>query len=355
MMPRIQAIGLGVPQYCVPQRAVQELVAQRFAPAFPEIQRYLTIFRHAQIDTRYLVRPLEWWHEPRSFAECNNVFIEEALNLSCQAIEACLQPLDLTPNDIDHLVVVTTTGLAAPSLDALLMQRLGMPRQMRRTPIWGLGCAGGLGGLNTAFDYLRAEPNQRVLLINVEFCSLTYLADDFSKRNLIATSLFGDGVTAVLLEGDQVAPRQPGLGQIVGTLSHLYPDSAEIMGWNVVNAGFEVVFSSRIPTIVREEFRPLLEQFLAQHGLSQADLGRYLLHPGGAKVVQAYQESLQLADADLIVSRAVLREYGNMSSATIFFVMQQALATQPLAKDELGLLAVFGPGFSAELGLIRGQ
>ena len=161
-------------------------------------------------------------------------------------------------------------------------------------------------------------------------------------------------MAAVLLEGDQVPQRQPAKAKILGTLSTLYPDSAAIMGWNIIDAGFEVVFSSRIPSIVREEFPQLLKQFLAQHGLEQRDIGRYLLHPGGAKVITAYEDSLGLPADKLQITREVLRTYGNMSSSTIFFVLDEALRAQPLAEGEYGVLAVFGPGFSAELVLIRG-
>lgn len=357
-MPRIQSVATALPRYEVPQQAVQERVARHFAPAFPSIERYLPVFRHARIGTRWMVRPLEWWDEPRSFGTCNQVFIEEALALGAEAITRCLDGAGLAPRDIDHLMVVTTTGLAAPSLDALLINELGMGRHTRRTPIWGLGCAGGLGGLARASEYARAEPSHRVLLLNVEFCSLTYLASDRSKRNLIATSLFGDGVAAVLIEGDDAPPaaqagaqRAP---QILGSLSTLYPDSAEIMGWNVTDLGFEVVFSSRIPTIVRDEFPPILDQFLAQHGLQRRDISRYLLHPGGAKVIAAYEEALGLPAEALAITRDVLWNYGNMSSATIFFVVEQALRAAPLAAGEHGVMAVFGPGFSAELILIRG-
>ncbi len=354
-MPRIQALSTAVPAHETPQTAVQSVVRERFAPAYPNIERYLPIFRHSKIDTRFLVRPLEWWDTPRSFGEVNQVFVEEALHLGQAAIERCLAQADLAPAAIDHLIVVTTTGLAAPSLDALLIDRLAMGRHTRRTPIWGLGCAGGLGGLARACEYVRAEPTERVLLLNVEFCSLTYLADDFSKRNLIATSLFSDGVTAVLVEGDAVpASGRQGQAQVLGSLSTLYPDSAEIMGWNIVDAGFEVVFSSRIPSIVRDEFPQLLDYFLDTHGLGRADISRYILHPGGAKVLSAYGESLGLSDAALSVPSQILRRYGNMSSATIFFVLDAALEAEPLAADEHAVMAVFGPGFSAELSLIRG-
>lgn len=351
-MPHLQAISTAVPVHEIAQSAVQARVRDHFGPAYPAIERYLPVFRHAQIDTRFMVRPLEWWDEPRSFGTCNAVFIEEARALGAQAARRCLEAAGLGPEAIDHLIVVTTTGLAAPSLDALLINDLGLSRHTRRTPIWGLGCAGGLAGLARAAEYVRAYPEQRVLLLNIEFCSLTYLAQDFSKRNLIATSLFSDGVAAVLVAGDE-APGATG-PQIVETLSTLYPDSAEIMGWNVIDAGFEVVFSSRIPAIVREEFPPLLDAFLDSQGLRRTDLSRYLLHPGGAKVIGAYADALALPPEALATTSAVLRRYGNMSSATIFFVLDEALRAAPLAPGEHAVSAVFGPGFSAELALLRG-
>lgn len=357
-MPRIQSIGTAAPPYVIAQPDLQQHVRAHFEPAFPNIDQYLPIFQHAQIDTRCLVRPLDWWSEPRSFSTCNQVFIEEGLALGSQAIARCLEPTGLTPADIDHLLVVTTTGLAAPSLDALLINELGMGRHTRRTPIWGLRCAGWIAGLARANEYVRAMPTHRALLVNIEFCSLTFLTADLSKRNLIATSLFADGVSAVLIEGDQ-APRQTSRVSapqptILATLSTLYPDTPEIMGWRVIDAGFEVVFSSRIPGIVRNEFPALLHTFLGQHGLRQDDISRFLLHPGGAKVIAAYKEGLGLKEADLAATRSILRQYGNMSSSTIFFVVQESLREQPLAEGEYGVMAVFGPGFSAELALIRG-
>lgn len=352
-MAFIRSIATAVPRYEITQAAVQALVRQQFAPAFPAIDRYLPVFRHASIDTRFMARPLDWWAEPRSFSERNQVFVEETLVLARDASLRCLEQAGLTVADVGHLLVVTTTGLAAPSLDALLINELGLGRHTRRTPIWGLGCAGGLGGLARASEYVRAEPAQHALLINAEFCSLTYLPEDLSKRNLIATSLFADGVTAVLVSGADTAPG-PSQAQIVGTLSTLYPHSTEIMGWNIIDQGFEVVFSSRIPSIIRDEFVPLLDTFLAPYGLTRADISRFLLHPGGAKVIGAYREALGLSDAQLAVSSAVLRRYGNMSSATIFFVMEASLREQPLQPGEYAVGAVFGPGFSAELCLFKG-
>ena len=352
-MPRLLSIGTAIPRYSVPQQAVQERVRDLFHPAFPAIERYLPVFRHARIETRQLVRPLEWWDEPRSFGECNRVFIEEALILAEEAIEACLQPTGLTPAQIDHLFVVTTTGLAAPSLDALLIDRLGMGRHTRRTPIWGLGCAGGLGGLARANEYVRAEPGHYAVLVNIEFCSLTFLADDLSKRNLIATSLFGDGVTAVLVGGDETElnPQAP---QIIDSMSTVYPQSADIMGWKIVDRGFEVVFSSRIPSIVRDDFAPLLDTFLERHQLSRSAIERYILHPGGAKVINAYQTALDLSDSQLEGAWNILRDYGNMSSATIFFVLDYELQKQHLQPHEPAVMAVFGPGFTCELMMLRG-
>jgi alkylresorcinol/alkylpyrone synthase len=201
-MPIIRSVATALPAHMLPQERIRDLAREHFAPAFPEIDRYMSVFRHAQIDTRHFVAPLEWFTKPHSFKECNDLFIEAATALGEAAARRCLNAAGLEPTDVDHLIWVSTTGLAAPSPDALLINRLGMNSHIRRTPIWGLGCAGGVAGLARAYQYARAFPDQRVLLISAELCSATFQWNDRSKRNLIAASLFADGAAAVLIEGD---------------------------------------------------------------------------------------------------------------------------------------------------------
>lgn len=376
-MPVIRSVATALPPYALPQAAIRDLAREHFAPAFSEIERYMAVFRHAQIDTRHFVAPLEWFMTLHSFKECNDLFIEAATDLGETAARRCLAAADLAPAAVDHLIWVSTTGMAAPSPDALLINRLGLGIHTRRTPIWGLGCAGGVAGLARAFEYTRAFPDQRVLLLSVELCSVTFQWNDQSKRNLIAASLFADGAAALLVEGDQVAGRafpQPGGDRttadaertaqataatrhpvaILGTQSTLWLDTVRIMGWDIVDTGMQVVFSSRIPHIIQTLMRDNVAEFLAQYGLVIDDIDHWVLHPGGAKVISAYELALDIDPERLQHTRAVLRNCGNMSSSTVFFVLEDFLRAYTPAPGEYGVLAVLGPGFSCELALISG-
>jgi len=369
-MPRIRSVATALPPHALSQERIRDLAREHFAPAFPEIDRYLTVFRHAQIDMRHFAAPLEWFMTPHSFKQCNDLFIEVATTLGEQAARACLAQAGLEPGDVDHLIWVSTTGMAAPSPDAMLINRLGMGGHTRRTPIWGLGCAGGVAGLARAYDYTRAYPEQRVLLLAAELCSVTFQWNDHSKRNLIAASLFADGAAAVLVEGDTAGgwrmedggwgevgpnPQPPSpIPQVLGTQSTLWPETLDIMGWDMVDTGMQVVFSSRIPHIVQTLMRENVAEFLAPFGLGIDNIDHWILHPGGAKVIDAYQAALMIDPERLGHTRAVLRNHGNMSSTTVFFVLDAFLKAGQPGPGEYGVLAVLGPGFSCELALIRG-
>ncbi|MCU0492761.1 MAG: hypothetical protein MUD01_14310 [Chloroflexaceae bacterium] len=363
-MPVLRSFATALPPHMVTQAEARAFARQHFAPAFPEIDRYLTVFDHAEIDSRSLVVPPEWFLQPHSFGECNNTFIEWAVQLGETAARECLEQAGLTPQDVDHLIFVSTTGMAAPSVDAHLINRMAMNRHIRRTPVWGLGCAGGVAGLSRAYEYTTAFPDQRALLVSVELCSVTFQWNDDSKRNLIAASLFSDGAAAVLVEGDRVARQAPvdlaatteaaGPVSIIGTQSTLWPDTMHMMGWDMVDTGMRVVFSSRIPALVQEVMRDTVSGFLATYGLTLDDMSAFVLHPGGAKVIKAYESALGVDPERLAPVREVLRRHGNMSAVTIFFVYEEFTRRAPLGPGEYGLLAVLGPGFSCELALVRG-
>ncbi len=349
-MPRITTVATATPPHRVRQRDVQRLAREFFAPAIDNIDRYTSVFENAEIETRSLAAPLEWFAERRSWGEANDLWIETATALGTEAARCCLKAAQLTPQDVDHIFFVSTTGLAAPSIDARLMTLLNMPRHTRRTPIWGLGCAGGLAGLARASEYVRAFPQERALLVCVELCSLTFQFDDRSKRNLVAASLFGDGAAAVLVEGDAIGGAGP---DIMLTESTLLPDSLDLMGWDIVDTGMRVVFGAGIPRVVTAHYRDLASDFLRRAGLSLPQIDHHIYHPGGAKVLRAYEQAAELAPAALQHSRSVLRDYGNMSSATVLFVLKEFL-DHGIARGEHGLLTVFGPGFSSEMVLIKG-
>jgi alkylresorcinol/alkylpyrone synthase len=329
---------------------VQRLARQFFAPAIDNIDRYTSIFENAEIETRSLAAPLEWFTERRSWGEANDLWIETATMLGVEAARRCLAAARLAARDVDHIFFVSTTGLAAPSIDARIMTLLDMPRHTRRTPIWGLGCAGGIAGLARASEYVRAFPKGRALLVCVELCSLTFQFDDHSKRNLVAASLFGDGAAAVLVEGDALDGAGP---DIVATESTLFPNSLDLMGWDIVDSGMRVVFGAGIPRIVTAQYRGLATEFLGRYGLSLPQVDHHIYHPGGAKVLRAYEQAAELPEQALQHSRAVLRDYGNMSSATVLFVLK-AFIDSGIRCGEHALLTVFGPGFSAEMALIKG-
>ncbi len=354
-MPSIRSVATALPAHVLPQSIARDFAQHLFAPSMPTIERYLPVFEHAQIDQRHLVVPPEWFLSEHSFQESNDLFIREATALGERVARDCLAMAKVEPDDIDHILWVSTTGIATPSPDAMLINRLGMRSHTRRTPLWGLGCAGGVAGLSRAYEYTRAFPTHRALLLNVELCSITFQKQDFSTRNLVAASLFADGATAVLVEGDEVA--RPGSAQhaeIIDTQSTIWPDTLNIMGWSVMNHGLEVVFSTRIPGMVRTTMHDTVTSFLALHNLTIDDIEHWILHPGGAKVVQAYESALAIDAERLAHTQEVLRCYGNMSSATVFFVLERFLAEQKPQPGEYGLLAVLGPGFSCELALIRG-
>ncbi len=349
-MPRIAGVAVATPPHVLRQDEAREMARQFFATEIKDVERYLGVFEHAEIDTRALAVPPEWFAEAHSWGECNDRWIDAACTLGAEAARRALRAADLRPEEIGHILFVSTTGLAAPSLDARIMAELGMPRHTRRTPIWGLGCAGGAVGLTRAADHARAYPRERALLVCVELCSLTFQFGDRSPRNLVAAALFADGAAAVIVEGDEVGGNGPA---IIASESTLFPNSFDLMGWDIVDTGMRVVFGTKIPHIVREHFQPLAEGFLGRHGLSLGEIDHHIYHPGGAKVLGAFEQAGGLSPCALGHSRAVLRQWGNMSSATVLFVLERFI-NGGIAPGEHGLMTVFGPGFSSEMVLIAG-
>ena len=241
-------------------------------------------------------------------------------NSLTQATLTCLERAGLDTSDIDAVVAVSTTGVATPSLDALIVERLSLARGVKRLPIFGLGCAGGVIGLSRAVDLAKAHPGARVLYLVVELCALTFRHGDNSKSNVVAAALFGDGAAAALISTEGEGPSFGAAGE------HTFPDSLDVMGWRVKEDGLGVLFSRDIPALVRTEFKPVLEDFLARFGLARSDLAGTVCHPGGAKVLDALEESFELAPGAMTVAREVLRDCGNMSAATVLFVLERTLA-----------------------------
>jgi alkylresorcinol/alkylpyrone synthase len=353
--PRLAAIATAVPAHAAAQAETRALVARMFRGTDAGSERLLAVFDHSGIERRHFCMPLEWYTNTRSFEEQNALYIEHALALGRTAAERALARAGITARELDHVVYVSTTGIATPSLDARLSLALGCRPDCRRTPLWGLGCAGGAAGLARARDLALAHPGSRVLIVAVELCSLTFRLEDTDKRNLVATSLFADGAAAVVVEGSDVVPHRNGSGtlELIGSHSTLWPDTIGMMGWTVSGRGLHVVFSRDIPSFVRERVRPSLEGFLHEHGLSLESPLHVAAHPGGAKVIEAYAEALGQPDATFAHARAVLREYGNMSSPTCLFVLERQLASGEIQPGEPVLVSALGPGFAAEYVLAR--
>lgn len=359
--PHLASVATALPSHRVPQSECKAFAEMLFGPALAaDERRLLAVFDSAGIEQRHVCMPLEWFGRPHDFGECNELYVEHALNLSLDAIRGALERAGIEAGDVDHIVFVSSTGIATPSLDARIANRLPLRGDTRRTPIWGLGCAGGASGLAHARDFALADPDARVLLVAVELCSLTFQHGDLTRQNLVAASLFSDGAAAAVVCGARAAARGPAPPtaraaiELRAARSRLWPDTLDVMGWNVDHHGLHVVFSRDIPTIVREWVRPNLEEFLRDHGLTLGTLDHVVAHPGGPKVLAAYAAALGL-DADAFRhAHAVLRECGNMSSPTCLFVLERFLASGEIEPGDSAVLAALGPGFSSELVLMRG-
>ena len=350
-MSRILAAASAVPPFVVHRDEAKRFARGFFAPGFADIERLMPLFDHAEIDKRHLCHPTEWFTSPKSFREKNDDYIRWSLELGSQAISTALERAGLKPDAVDYLIFVSTTGLATPSMDARLIGRLGLGAHTRRTPIWGLGCAGGVAGLSHAHHFALAHPDSITVLVAVELCSLTFHFGDRSKSNLVASALFGDGAAAVVVAGSGV--RREGL-EIVDTESTLWPDSLDVMGWDFESEGMQVVFSKDIPSLVLRESKKNISEFLARHSLSLNQMQFFVAHPGGAKVIAAYEEALSLGPSAMQGARDILAEYGNMSSASMLFVLERFLENGRVEPGTWGLATALGPGFSSELVLLKG-
>ena len=301
------------------------------------------VFENSGIERRRSCVPVEWLVHPHGWGERSRLFVTNAVDLCCRAALECLGRAGLSVDGVDAIVAVSSSGICTPSLDTLVAEKLGLRADVNRLPIFGLGCAGGVLGLGRAAALARATPGSVVLLLVVELCTLTFRPNDLSKSNIIATALFGDGAAAALISTDGAGPAIPAWGE------HRWPGTLDVMGWTIEEDGFGVLFSQNIPTLVRQYFRPALDAWLARIG-GWAE--SYICHPGGAKVIVALEEALGLPPGTLAHERAVLAEYGNMSAATVLFVMERALST-PLIGHHV--VAAMGPGFCAGFVMLEGE
>ena len=332
-MPKAALVSLAtsVPPNVLLQKDVLAAAWDGFGPRFPEFERFSSIFSNTGIIKRHAVKPFDWYLEPRGWPERTEAFLEGAEALFVDVAEKALASAHLTGRDIDTVVTVCSTGIATPSLEARVFGRMGFRSDVARVPVFGLGCAGGASGLSIASRLAQARPGSNVLLVTIELCSLALRHDELTKANIVAVSLFGDGAAAVVLRaGDGGATEVENAGE------HLWPDTLGIMGWSVDPEGFGVIFRRTIPDFVRAHLNPAVVRILADMQLTMADIGRFVCHPGGAKVVNALETALALDQGTLDCERQVIADYGNMSSPTILFVLEQVSckrAAGPLAVD----------------------
>jgi alkylresorcinol/alkylpyrone synthase len=271
--------------------------------------------------------------------------------------QSALEQAGVRASDIDHILFVSSTGLATPSVDAHLANHLSFRPGVRRTPIWGLGCAGGAAGISRAMDLARGNPSARILVIALELCSLTFQHNDLSRQNLVAAALFADGAAAAVIVGSEVAlTTSNGLRPLALLASHstFWPGTLDVMGWNVLDTGLGVVFSPEIPAVVQDKVCPDLSEFLARRGLGVEGIDHLVMHPGGTKVLRAFARALKRPPGAFRHSRAVLRDFGNMSSPTCLFVLERFLRAGEIKAGDTGVLGAMGPGFSAEFALFQG-
>ncbi|MCA1063124.1 3-oxoacyl-[acyl-carrier-protein] synthase III C-terminal domain-containing protein [Rossellomorea sp. AcN35-11] len=354
-MPKIVSVETEIPPVKITQKEAAAFAERLFSTSFKNIGRLLTVFENGEIDSRYFVKDIDWFSKDHTFQEKNEEFIHHAVELGSRAVKKSLASHQLGLNDIDAIITISTSGLATPSLEARIMNQLPFSSHVKRIPIWGLGCAGGASGLSRAYEYCLAFPKANVLVLSIELCSLTFQHGDRSKSNLIGTSLFADGVACAVVCGDQ-SPILTGithpLPSIFATQSTLLQDSLDVMGWEVKNNGLYVVFSKDIPTLVKNWLRPNVEGFINENGIQLQDIKHFVAHPGGKKVIEAYQESLGMDERMMSESMKVLKRYGNMSSVTILYVLKEFL-NKGCNPGDIGLGTALGPGFSSELLLMR--
>lgn len=348
--PSLAAVGSAFPGRYYDQETLTQALRDRWGGRLKGTDRLDTMHRRVRVGGRHLALSIPEYDDLKSLRASNDAFIRCALELGEQAIGGALDQAGLDAKDVDHLFFVSVTGLATPSVDARLVNRMGLRHDVKRTPVFGLGCVAGAAGVARAADYLRAFPEHVAVLLSVELCSLTIQWNDLSIRNLIASGLFGDGAAAVVLSGAERSSKGP---TVLASASNFYPDTEHLMGWDIGDEGFRLVLSADVPDVIRKNIRPDVERFLASHGLGLDDIATWVCHSGGPRILEACQESLGITEKELHVTWSNLERVGNLSSASVLVVLQDTLRERAPAPGSRGLMMGMGPGFCSELVLLE--
>ncbi len=341
-------LGTAVPPHVMDQREIARFARDIFAERYPDFERMVSVFYSAGICKRHMVKPKDWYAAPHHWPDRTEAYIDGAEALFIDAASAALKASGCTADEIDTIVTVSSTGIATPSLEARVAGFMGFRADASRIPVFGLGCAGGAAGLSLAARLAEARPGTTVLMVAVEICSVAFRLDELNKANIVATALFADGAAAAVL---RAGDGETGICQIEGAGEHTWPDTLNIMGWNVDPEGLGVIFDREIPPFAEKHFGPAIEGILERMGLTFNDINRFCCHPGGSKVIHALEETLSLERRTLDHERAVLADYGNMSAPTVFFVLERLIKA---GLPERTALTALGPGFSTHcLSLLR--
>ena len=352
---RIASAASAFPKHYYTQKVLLERLQDYWGSQLKNPLLLARLHRNVTVDGRYLAIPAEQYVDIKTWGQANDIWIRVAQELGERALCLAMHNAGLQPEDLGALLFTTVTGVASPSIDALLINRMGLPVNIRRTPIFGLGCVAGAAGIARASDYVRAYPKQAAALVSVELCSLTLQREDLSVANLISSGLFADGAAAVIVTGEDFESSQPENSgpRILATRSVFYPDTEEMMGWSISEKGFRIILSTEVPNLIRQNLGRDVDAFLADNGHQRSDLKSFVLHTGGPKVLDASADALGLHNGELDASWDCLRKVGNLSSASVLCVLEDVMKNRRPEPGTLGLLAAMGPGFCSELLLLQ--
>ena len=347
---KIASASSALPKNQYDQRVLLNALKAYWGSRLDNPQFIERLHQRVGVDTRYLALPLEEYYGMTTWGKANNHWIDASLDLGEQALTLALERAGIAKERLGAIFFVSVTGICSPSIDARLVNRMKLPVNIKRVPIFGLGCVAGAAGVARAADYVKAYPDQVAAVLSVELCSLTLQHDDLSIANLISSGLFGDGCGAALVAGENVICTGP---RILSTRSVFYPDTEHVMGWDISEKGFRIVLSREVPIVVEQNLAADVDAFLGAEGLTRKDIGSWILHTGGPRVLEATETALGLAEGSLEASWTCLRRTGNLSSASVLLVLEEVMQNRRPAEGTYSLMAAMGPGFCSELLLLR--